>query len=157
MDCGVLSRIPSCEADAACERDRSIGAQPQHVLDQSVEAVAEIAEGFGERRRAPVSAVLVAIDRETCRRERADQLTVAADVLAHAMCDLHHPVDALMRIAFRSVHYRFWYGWKMWSLLCTATWHTCPQSAGAGSAANVPVAASALNRAYPQPPVCGNR
>jgi hypothetical protein len=137
----VLSHVPSCEADAACAWDRSIGTQPQHGLDQEGEAVVAIAEGFVGRRRAPVSAVIVAIDRNTCHA-RADQLALAADGLAHALGDLHHPVDARMRLALRRVPYRCWYGWKMWSLRCTATWHVCPQSAGAGSAANVPVAAS---------------
>jgi hypothetical protein len=40
-----------------------------------------------------------------------------------------------------NVH-RFWYGWKMWSFAFTATWHTCPQSEGLGSAVNLSDAAS---------------
>src|SRR5262245_18994023 len=37
---------------------------------------------------------------------------------------------------------RFWYGWKMWSFACTATWHACPQSERLGSAVNLSDAAS---------------
>src|SRR5437660_1042822 len=37
---------------------------------------------------------------------------------------------------------RFWYGWKMWSFVFTATWQACPQSGGLASAVKVSDAAS---------------
>src|SRR5262245_50004344 len=79
------------------EEERRVGmllrgdaAQPNHVLNEKIEtAGTKISEAGGRKRGSAVAAMVIAVNGEPCRCERLDRFAVAADMFAHAMCDLH--------------------------------------------------------------------
>src|SRR5262245_15548293 len=65
-------------------------APPNHVFNEKVEtARTKISRTGGRKRGSTVPTMIISVDGEPCRRESVDRFTVASDVLAHAVRDLH--------------------------------------------------------------------